>query len=337
MKTKKILLVLPVLFLSFILLTTAQNQQWGGYDVQSQKVLATAQGYHMTEGLFNKALRFTEFLLGTKITEAEKQQGLQESIVGFQQNPMMTIQETEQLDAQMQMLYQLTDPTQIALARSAMICHLYVAFLNTPEQPVLRQLMNKYTYVLAYDPQNMLAFTEQDFQSYLEMMVFNASLYGQTLYFDETTTNQYRQYYVNQFIQGTLELRQSLCISSVLNEYVQASYQNLSQTQQQDFQATMYNYDSANNNQNTGYTYDAYGNIDWTNPANIENMWPEGVNTKAEKQAYLRKRQSEINSFNSGMQMMNNMNLENHATMLNVINNMGGGDGSYWEVKYNDW
>ncbi len=337
MKTLKIIITLVFFFVFNISKTKSQNHQFGAYDVQAQKVLATAQGYQMTEGLFQKALRFTEFLLGTKITETEKQQGLQESIAGFQMNPQLTIQETEQLDAQMQLLYQLTDPTQIALARSAMICHLYVAFLNTAEQPILRQLMDKYTTVLAYDPQNMLAFTEQDFQAYLEMMVFTYKMYGQEIYFDEMTQIQYREYFIQQFLHGTVELRQSLCISSVLNEYVQASYQNMSLEQQQNFQASMYNYNTPNQNQNTGYTYDAYGNIDYSNPANIEKMWPEGVNTQAEKQAYLMERQSEINAFNNNMTIMNNMNLENHATMLNVINNLGGGDDSYWEVKYNDW
>jgi hypothetical protein len=35
-------------------------------------------------------------------------------------------------------------------------------------------------------------------------------------------------------------------------------------------------------------------------------------------------------------QTMSNMMLENHATMMNVIENMGGGD-SYWEVTYDNY
>lgn len=327
-------------FFSIFQNSFAQNStQWGNYNVESQKILATSQSYNMTEGLFNKGLRFTEFLLGTKITETEKQQGLEESIAGFQANPQFTIQETNSVDAQMQMLYQLTDPTQIALARSGMICQLYLAFQNSREQPILRKLMEKYTPVLAYDPYNLLAFTEQDFQAYLDLMAFNYQMYGQEVYFDEATKNEYRQYFVNQFIQGSVEVRQSLCVMSEVGPYMITSYQNMDYTQQQNVAASMMYSNNQSQYQvgNDGLTRDQYGMIDYTNPANIEKMWPEGVNTKAEKQAYLAKRQSEINSFNSGMQMMQNMSLENHATMMNVINNMGGGDDSYWEVKYSDW
>lgn len=331
---------LSLIFISIFQSISAQNvPDRGNYDINSQKVLATSQGFNMTEGLFNKGLRFTEFLLGTKITEAEKQQGLQESIAGFQANPQYTIQETNSVDAQMQMLYQLADPTQIALARSGMICQLYVAFQNSPERPILRVLMEKYVPVLAYDPYNLLMFTEPDFQAYLDLMVMNYKMYGQEIYFDEATKNQYREYFVSQFLQGSVEVRQSLCVMGEIAPYIISSYQNLDYSQQQNVAASM----MYSNNQtqystgNDGLTRDAYGNIDYSNPANIDKMWPEGVNTKAEKQAYLRKRQSEINSWNSGMQMMQNMSLENHATMLNVINNLGGGDDSYWEVKYSDW
>ncbi|RME06136.1 MAG: hypothetical protein D6816_08070, partial [Bacteroidetes bacterium] len=65
-------------------------------------------------------------------------------------------------------------------------------------------------------------------------------------------------------------------------------------------------------------------------------QWPEGVNTKEEKQAYLRKKQEEMQFSNYYFNTMSNMLTENHATMLNVIENMGGGE-NYWEVKYNDW
>ena len=332
------LLLLSIFITINICTTIAQNTNWGKYDVNDPTVLVQSQNYSLTQGLFNKGLRFSEFLLGTKFTNEEIQQGLQESITGFQANPQQTIEETEQVDAQMQMLYQLNDPIQIGLARSAIICQLYAAFQQTTEQPMLRQLMDKYTSVLAYDPPNLLAFTEQDFQAYLELIIFNYRFYGQEVYFDEPTTNQYRQYFVNQFLQGTVDTRKSLCVMSELGPYIIASYQNLNEQQQQNVQASFYQQNiSQQSTPQDEYTRDEYGNIDYTNPENIEKMWPPGVNTKEEKQAYLAKRAGEIQSWNTGINIMSNMNLETHTTMLNVINNMGGGDGSYWEVKYNDW
>ncbi|RMG84560.1 MAG: hypothetical protein D6714_07645 [Bacteroidetes bacterium] len=324
-------------FAASITLSAQTNPGQGLYDVHSTKVLATAGNYTLTEGLFNKALRFTEFLLGTRLTPEEIQEGLEESIVSFQQSPQQIIQETEMLDQQMQMVYQLTDPTQIALVRSSIICQLYVTFANSPEQPVLRRLMEKYTPVLAYDPANMLAFTEQDFQAFLDYTAFMYQLYGQPFSIDEATANQYREYFIQQFLQGTVEVRQSLCVMSEVGPYIQAVWQNLPEAQKQTLIASLYqSQQPAQQNTNDEFTRDAYGNIDYTNPENIDKMWPEGVDTPEEKQAYLMKRQREINSFNASMNIWNEMSLQNHATMLNVINNLGGSD-DYWEVKYRNW
>ena len=120
-------------------------------------------------------------------------------------------------------------------------------------------------------------------------------------------------------------MRQTLCLMEILNEYMQASYQQMSADQRQQLQYTMYQQYDPNSTSSVP---------DYTDPKNLP--WPPGVDTKEEKQAYLAKRKREIASQNIGYQAMSNMMLEQHATMMNVIENLGGGD-TYWEIKYNDY
>ncbi|MFQ5445931.1 MAG: hypothetical protein ACE5FF_03270 [Saprospiraceae bacterium] len=334
---KTIFNLLTVFFLLAGQVLPAQN--WGGYDVNSTEVLAEAGGYQFTEGHFQKGKRFAEFLIDTRMTVAEEQAGREESIRDFQANPAWAIQQTESVDQQMQQAYQLTDPMQIALFRSAILSQLQAVFNQTNETPVMRQLIDKYTPVLAFDPYNYLAFTQKDFDGYLGLMSFYAGLTGQYFALDENTKAQYQQYFVQQFLQGTPEFRQQLCVMGVVSEYVIASYNNMPEEQKQQFLASLFaapdyggyqqQYGNANAND-----YGNYGSQepDYTNP---ENMWPPGVNTKAEKQAYLSQKRAEMAAFNTGINIMNDVSLNQHATMLNIINSTG--SDNYWEVKYNDW
>ncbi len=323
------------MFLAESLLLNAQG--WGDYDVNSTVVLAKAGSYQYTEGQFQKGKRFAEFLIDTRMTAAEEQAGREESIRDFLTNPQYVIQQTESVDQQMQQAYQLTDPMQIALFRSALLSQLQAVFNQTDENPVMRQLIDKYSPVLAFDPYNYLAFTQKDFDGYLSLMSFYAELTGQYFELDEKAKAQYQQYFVQQFLQGTPEFRQQLSVMGVVSEYVIASYNNMSDDQKQQFVASLfaapaYDYDGQ---QQYGNTTD-YGNYgsqtsDYTNP---ENLWPPGVNTKAEKQAYLAQKRSEMSAFNTGINIMNDVSLNQHATMLNIINSTD--SDNYWKVKYND-
>lgn len=323
----KVFAIIP-LFCFFSVALSAQQ-----YALQSTKVLAQNGNYSYQEGHFEKGLRFVEFLLNTHITDAEKQTGLQESISGFQQDPVATLQEVETMDQHMQRVYKLTDPTQIALFRTAMLSQLAVVFQQSNETFVLRQLIEKYNPILAYDAQNMLAFTYKDFNGYMEMMAFQARLYGQTWTVDAQAYAQYQQYLVQQFLQGTVELRRSLALMEIVNEYTQATYNKLTPVQQQQYQLALMAQAQPNNNSG-GYS-NSYSNTspntgqkDYTLPE-----WPAGVTTTAQKRAYLAKRKAEIASNNYLYNTMSNMMTEQHVTSMNIIENMGG-SGNYWEIKY---
>lgn len=316
---KKILILSAALFFSLSFFTECFSQMNRLYKVNSKKVLARQGGYAYTEGHFQKGLRFVEFLVDQRITPAEIQAGREESLDEFRKDPASTVQQTDYVDQQMQQVYALTDPVQIALVRSAFLAQFQNMFNQTNEQPVIRQLIDKYCPVLAFDPYNSVAFTRKDFDGMINLMKFQAELSGQPFNLDDATYQQYMAYFTQQFLSGTLEIRQSMAVMGVLSEYLTSYYAMLNENQRQQFKQQM---------------------LAGMYPANQQNSydvtWPDGVNTPEEKQAYLMEQQQNMQFDQQFFNTYSNMLLEQHASILNVIENMGGGD-SYWEVKYNDW
>lgn len=289
------------------------------YDVNSAKALARQNGYTYTEGHFQKGLRFVEFIVDQRLTPEEVKAGRQESLDEFRKDPASTIQQTDFVDQQMQQVYALTDPVQIALVRSAFLAQFQNMFNQTTEQPVMRQLIDKYCPVLAFDPYNSVAFTKKDFDGMINLMKFQAELSGQPFYIDNATLQQYQDYFVQQFLNGTVETRQSLAVMGVVSEYLMNYYAMLNENQKQQFRQQMLA-SAYQNNQQNGYN----------------TTWPAGVDTPAEQQAYLLQQQQQMQSDQQFYNWYSNMMLQQHASMLNVIENMGDGD-RYWEVKYRDW
>lgn len=329
---KKILKSLIIIIVSISALSS-----YAQYDLNSTKILASQQGYSYTEGYFQKELRFLEFILGTSITNDELAQGRQESIAGFKQNPEYTLQQTEDVDAQMQQVYLITDPYQIALVRSAFLSQFYALAAQLEEDPFMIQLIKKYVPALAFDVENMLTFTEQDFQGYLLMLRLNAEATGIIYEYSEAEIQQLRETLVQQFYYASLADRQSMCVMSVMAEYMYLSYNQMTDEQKAAWQEQMINqqayqyqnYSNADNAFAQGYNQAAAN-------ATYDVEWPAGVDTKEEKQAYLQQQRSNMNANAATYGIMNDMMMNNHATMLNTIENFGN-TGNYWEVKYNDY
>ncbi len=327
---KKIILSTIVVF-AFL----QSNAQTNSYKINSKKVLFNVNGYSYTEGHFNKELRFIEFILGNKLTAIERQEGLKEVDKNFKTNPLAILQEIEQVDAQMQQMYQITDVAMIGRMRSALISQIYAGAKNLQGQelPFLVKLMYKYVPVLAFDPQNMLAFTYRDFEGYIYLMQFNAQMLGQNVQFTQQQIIETQNYLVQQFNYMSLEQKQYLCSMQVQYEYISNVYNSLTPQQKQQWQsqiinqqASLYqNYDSADDAFERGYQQ-AQQNRSY------DVKWPEGVNTKAEKQAYLRQKQNDINTNNATMGIYYDTMMQNSTMWDNIIEDWGD-TGNYWTYK----
>jgi len=312
--------ILIIFLLCISGLTNAQ------YQVNSNIVIANKDGYTYTEGHFQKSLRFVEFLIGQPMLNADKQYMKQESLKNFEQNPQAIINEVNNIDQQMQQLYQLTDIYQIANVRSALISQIYINSRQQPQnQSFIVQVLNKYVPLLAIDTQNLLAFTYKDFEGYVLMMQFNAGLLGENLQLSQEQLLQIKNTLTQQFYSMSLEQKRSLCSMQLLYEYMSKAYQQMTPQQKQQLQAQMLNQYYASYNQQQNQTTQNQAN-------NYSVKWPAGVTTKAQKQAYIRKRQREYSGNQAAMNTYYNSMMSNHATMLNVFSNYD--SNTYWQYKY---
>jgi len=316
-------------------MVSSADAQITNYNVNSEKVLLTANGYNYTEGHFNKEIRFVEFLLGIPITAAEREEGLQETARNFNDNPAGVLEEVNKIDGQMQQIYQIKDVAQIGRVRSALISQIYAGAQNPQlqEQPFIVKLLYKYVPVLAIDPQNMLAFTYKDFEAYIYLMQFNAQMSGQNVQFTPQQISEIKNYLVQQFNYMTLEQKQNLCGMQIQYEYISKIYNRMTPQQKQQWQNQMLS-QQASQYQNSNSQGDAFarGYNKAQQNSSYDVQWPEGVNTKAEKQVYLQKMRSNMNSNAASMNIYHDTMMGNHATMLNTIENFGD-TGVYWEYK----
>ncbi|KAA3634054.1 MAG: hypothetical protein DWQ02_12030 [Bacteroidetes bacterium] len=297
---------------------------------EDNTILATANGQHYTQSYLDKTRRFVEFLLGTSLSESEKVKFKEEAIKEFNTQPTMTLQQVTEVDQQMQQLYRLSDVSKIGLVRSALLQQIDLAYQSSGETDYLLELIQKHCRIIATDHVNMLALTEKEVDGYLQLAKFYSNLAGQEFSMDETLRNQLTSEFITTFQNGNLETRQSLCIMGTVSDYVINAYNQLSPQEQQNYIASMY--------QTPVYQPSAPASDipDYSDPAYIDSLWPEGVDTKEEKQAYLRKKQAEMDSNNYMFNTISNMMTQSHVTSLNIIENMGN-SGNYWEtvdVKY---
>jgi len=280
----------------------------------SDNILFTANGYNYTEEHFNRELRFVEFIVGTPISDAEKQLGLQATEQNFSQNPSGVIQDLNNIDTQMQQMYRITDIAQIGRMRSALIYQIFSGTQHLQEKPFIVQLMMKYVPLLAFDAQNMLAFTAGDCQAYIQLMQLNAQMAGQNAQLTSQQINEIQQSLVQQFPTLTLEQKTSLCGMQVLYQYLSKAYAQMTPEQKQQMQSQM-----------------MQQQMPQQQVAN-DMQWPQGVQTTAEKQAALQQMRQNMNANNAAMGMYYDSMMGNHATMLNTIENFGD-TGVYWEYK----
>ena len=294
----------------------------------SNKILATINGMNYTSEHFAKELNFAEFVLGTKLPDSEIKKLKREAISEFEKDPANDLKTIKETDNSMQQLYRIKDLTKIGLARNYFIAQLYPAIQQMDDQSFFKKLFFKYNNILAEDKTNGMVLTASDLNAYFDLMNFYAKLMGQNNSLDYNSRNQYKQQIITKFREGDNAFNTYMCVMNVLNQYTQNTYNNLTEEQKQQFSAGLF----ANTGTVQYTTNDAFqqGYNSVPDYTKTENLWPEGVTTKAQKQAYLAKMRRRMSSNAACFDIMNSMMMNSHALGLNIadMNNS-----SYWEVK----
>ncbi len=283
----------------------------GAVNIVNSQVLASKNGFNYTQADFQKAVRFTEFLCDKKLTDSELSMLKESELADFNADPQTSLQNLNNIETQMQQIYNTADPLQVGLARSVMIANIYYSIQQMPDNNKFKQIFNNNVLVLAIDPYNGVSLTEKDVEAYFDYLTFYSGLTGQTVVYDRQTRNAYRQSVIDMFLYGDNQTKAMLAVMNTYNKYMQSAYNSLTPQQKQQFAASMtQNY----NNYEQNYTYDnstsSYDNTSSSSP-------DFSKNDAATNQMY----------FN----VMQDYMMQSHATSLNIIENMGN-TGNYWEV-----
>ncbi len=272
-------------------------------DFLYSQVLAEKGPYRFTQSDFDKSIRFTEFICGEKLQQADIELLKNGELYDFELNPSMSLQNIAQIDQQMQQIYAITSPPEVGLARSMLITNLFNTIFSLPDENAFKQLFIKYNTVLAIDPYNGICFTEKDFQAYFGFIAFYAGLFGQSLVYDHPTREAFRQDIINQFLYGDMQTKYTLAFMHTFNLYVQGAYQKMTLQEKEQF------------------VYGMSGNYHDYSVNSVHSH--QNNNTQAH--------QNDSRTNQMYFNIMQDMMLQQHATGLNIIENIGG-TGNYWEV-----
>ncbi|MCP4149710.1 MAG: hypothetical protein GY757_18330 [bacterium] len=283
-------------------------------ELPPNQVLAQKGGITLTGSHYNAGIFLTQFVIGQPVKTSEAQELKNKLLQEFNQYPAEVVKQLQSIGQSMQLVRQATDPLRIGLTRQELFSAFYQATAQYKEtdKPLMIQVINRYVKVLAYDPTNKLVLTDRDAAGMVNYMTFNAGLMGANV----QRTAAYKQSVVAEMIKNfpamPLESKRMLCSASLMWQLMESNWNRLTPQQKQQYKNSL----TAQMNQ-TYQTPQAYNNSGTSTPPNTK----ESISEQWRK----------FNANQNLYTMMNNMNLQSHATSLNIIENMGG-TGNYWEV-----
>lgn len=287
------------------------------------EILAQKAGYTLNNSHFNAGIGILQFIIGQTVKPSELRELKQKLIEEFQQAPAEVIRQLNSLGNSLQTIRSATDPVRIGLARQELFAALYKATMNFKEEdkPLMIQVMNRYIKVLAYDPNNNLLLTDKDAGGMLNYLAFNSELMGQKIQFNGALRRSTINDLVSRFASMPLEQKRLLCSASLIWELVEYNWNRLTSAQKLQYK----NAYSTQIGQNT-QSYQSFQQQNYNSGNNYQsNSGSSGSNKSAADMR--REHRAKQHMF----RMMNEMNMNTHATSLNIIENIGG-TGNYWSV-----
>ena len=294
-----------------------QRRGGGSSAVGGGKMLAQKNDYTLSDSHFNAGLGILQFIIGQKVQPSEAEELRNKVIEEFRQAPAEVIGQLTLMGRSLQRVRSATDPVRIGLVRQELFAALYKATMNFKEKdkPLMIQVMNRYIKVLAFDPDNNLLLTDKDVDGMLNYITFNSELMGQKDPLTDIVRRSVRSDLIKRFPSMPLEQKRLLCTASLTWELLQTNWNRLTPAQKQQYKQDYF----SKIGQNT-QSYRTYKQIYDSGPKNKSGSGKSTSDMIREQRAKQHM-----------MQMMNEMNMNTHATSLNIIENIGG-TGNYWSV-----
>jgi len=185
--------------------------------------------------------------------------------------------------------------------------------MPTEQVPLLIRVVYRYVRVLAFDEESSLALTDKDVEAMVDYMEFTFRMAGADRTFSDVEKETFAQELATKFPTLPIEQKRFLSSANFLWRLVKANYQNFTPEQRAQLQNQY--------TQTQAQHYRPAGNEE----ATFNRMTPE------QQRAYLQQKSRDNLARQNMFTIMNNVSTQNHATMLNTIENFGG-TGNYWQV-----
>ncbi|RMH75161.1 MAG: hypothetical protein D6681_22490, partial [Calditrichaeota bacterium] len=275
------------------------RQMPGAAPPGASEVLLTTGGYQLTRADVQTGVEIVEFIIGQHIQPSEVEELTQAAIQEFPQAPAQFLQQVNSLRQSLQTLHSLTDPVKIGLARQELITAFHKGTRQIPEEqkPMIIRIINRYVKVLAFDPANNLTLTNRDVEGFLNYYRFVSELNGQPFAITPEVQQQAEQAVAQAFPTLPLEQKQVLSSASLIWQVIETNWQRFTPQQQAQFRASFTQQVPQPYGQ-TGYPQQNYG----------------GGNTSTDVSKQIRDMQADMWYQQNMWNMMQNMNLNSHAT-----------------------
>lgn len=321
---------------------TAQiNLPWD--DAKFDKALATKGNNSWKERETQIYVSFIQLLIGKKLTVAEMNQIRKSNITDFNENPQVIKNDVQQTENAMKQIFSFNSPDAVAYFREELIATLYQSVQQNPElnNSPLMSIYNQHVQILQYDPTSRLSLSNQDVEAYIQYLQFQNMLMGQSYNVSKQEAEMLQMQLVNGFNALELTQKQSIAYASFIWDVVEQQWSGLTAEQQQQYIAQVQSQMNVQNTTVSPQQVDQSMNTSQDYSADIQALVDKSKAEAAAKgmsvQEYINYKQRELNANSNMFNMMQNSMTENHATMMNVINNLGGGDDSYYYVDYSGY
>lgn len=285
-------------------------------------------------------LNFMQLLIGKQLTSDEAEEIRKSNISDFNQNPQFIKNDVGQTEATLQQVYSANSPDAIAYFREQLFASFYQAAQQNPQlnDSPLMKIYNRHVQILQYDPVSQLSLSNQDVSAYIKYLQFQSMLMGQSNTVSSQELEAMQVQLVNSFNGLPIQQKQSLAYASFIWDAVEKQWSNLSSEQQQQYigqvQSQMNLQNASVSPQQVEESIQTQDDISEDIQALVEKSKAEAEAKGMTVEEYIRYKQRELNANSNLFTMMQNTMTENHATMLNVINGLGGSD-DYYYVDYN--
>ena len=274
---------------------------------RGDQVLASAGGNTLKESHVQVYVKMLEFIIGGKIKPAEVAEIRAESVREFKKDQASFFENVNQTDTLMNQVYQLTEPIQIAEGRMLFIGEFHkIAQTTSPnELSSVIKIANRYVKVLHYDPATSLLLTNKDIEAVLNYIDFTRKLHGMAALTAAEKTN-FRTAVPDFYAELSNEHKAVFPVMPILWEIIDKEWKRMTPKQRDEAVAQM----------------------------GIQKAQKPTPPAVAEPPAPRNRKLTQAQQLNRRMmyRTMSNMMLQNHATTMNAISNIGGSS-DYWSVR----